>query len=185
MSHTTPTSPVTPEADPVAGPTCGPDRGRARGGRGVLVAVVAFAVAIAVFSVTRGGSPGGDGARTIGGGVRPDGSTTDATIRMLQAEVRAGQPREAALADAYLQKARETGDLGYSLRAEALLHEALKRNPHDAGAVVDLGTLAASRHDFRTSLRLARQARALAPGMLTAYPLLVDALVELGRFSAA
>jgi tetratricopeptide (TPR) repeat protein len=151
----------------------------------VLVAVVAFAVAIAVFSVTRGGSPGGDGAGTIGGGVRPDGSTTDATIRMLQAEVRAGQPREAALADAYLQKARETGDLGYSLRAEALLHEALKRNPHDAGAVVDLGTLAASRHDFRTALRLARQARALAPGTLTAYPLLVDALVELGRFGAA
>ena len=154
--------------------------------RNLIAVAAAFALALVAFAVLRGGgSPVAGHVAAIGGDLRPAGSTTDAEIHALQAEIRAGRPREAALADAYLQKARETGDLGYSLRAEALLRQALRRDPHDAGAVVDLGTLAASRHDFRTALRLARRARALAPSTLTAYPLLVDALVELGRFGPA
>ena len=44
---------------------------------------------------------------------------------------------------------------------------------------------AATLHDFRTALRLARQSRALAPESLAAYPALVDALVELGRYREA
>jgi tetratricopeptide (TPR) repeat protein len=151
--------------------------------RNLAAVLAAFAIALAAFAVTRGATSAPPAPAL--GAPRPDGTTTDAAIRSLQAEIRAGRPREAALADAYLQKARETGDLGYSIRAEALLHRALRRNPHDADAVVDLGTLAASRHDFRTALGLARQARALAPDTLGAYPLLVDALVELGRFGEA
>jgi tetratricopeptide (TPR) repeat protein len=154
--------------------------------RNLIAVAAAFALALVAFAVLRGGgSPVTGHIAAIGGDLRPAGSTTDAEIHALQAEIRAGRPREAALADAYLQKARETGDLGYSLRAEALLHQALRRHPRDAGAVVDLGTLAGSRHDFRTALTLARRARALAPDGLSAYPLLVDALVELGRFGPA
>ena len=44
---------------------------------------------------------------------------------------------------------------------------------------------AAGRHDFREALRLARRSRALAPDSLAAYPVLVDALVELGRYREA
>ena len=100
--------------------------------------------------------------------------------------MRAGRPgAHTALASAYLQKARATGDTAYYARAEALLREALRRDARDASAVVELGTLAASRHDFRSALRRARRARELAPGSLEPYPLLVDALVELGRYGAA
>jgi tetratricopeptide (TPR) repeat protein len=55
----------------------------------------------------------------------------------------------------------------------------------DAAAVVERAAAAASRHDFRRALALARRARALAPGSPAHYPVLVDALVELGRFGAA
>jgi tetratricopeptide (TPR) repeat protein len=123
--------------------------------RNLTIVAAAFALGLAVFAATRTSAP---------------------------APATAAAPvDEPALAAQYLQKLRETGDLSYATRAEALL----RRHPDDAGAVADLGTLAASRHDFRTALRLARRARALAPGTLTAYPLLVDALVELGRFRAA
>ena len=59
--------------------------------------------------------------------------------------------------------------------------------PRPAGADVlaEAAGTAAGRHDFRRALRLARRARALAPNALVAYPVLVDALVELGRYREA
>ena len=150
-----------------------------------LAAVLAFALGLAVFAATRGADPLPAPPLPSLGDARPAGGT-DAAIRSLQAEIRAGRTgREAALAAAYLQKAREAGDPGLYPRAEALLERALARNPRDAPALVELGTLAAARHDFREALRLARRARRLAPASLAAYPLLVDALVELGRYRAA
>ena len=101
--------------------------------RNLAAVLAAFAVALAAFAVTRGATSAPPAPAL--GAPRPDGTTTDATISSLQAEIRAGRPREAALADAYLQKARETGDLAYHARAEALLRRALACDPHDAGAV--------------------------------------------------
>ena len=89
------------------------------------------------------------------------------------------------LAAAYLQKVRETGDPGFYARADGLLARALARRPGDAAALTLRGTLALARHDFRAGLRLARRARAAQPDALGAYPALVDALVELGRYGAA
>ena len=59
--------------------------------------------------------------------------------------------------------------------------------PRPAGADVlaEAAGTAAGRHDFRRALRLARRARALAPDALVAYPVLVDSLVELGRYREA
>jgi tetratricopeptide (TPR) repeat protein len=58
--------------------------------------------------------------------------------------------------------------------------------PHDrASALAEAAGRAATRHDFREALRLARRSRALAPDSLAAYPVLVDALVELGRYRDA
>jgi len=144
----------------------------------VLAIVLAFGAGLAVFAATRAGAPASSPSAVPG--VRP------APLAELQAAVRARRPgSETALASACLQRARETGDLADHARAEALLRRALARDPRDAGAVVELGTLAASRHDFRRALTLARRAQALAPGSLAHYPLLVDALVELGRYGAA
>ena len=144
----------------------------------VLAVLLAFGAGLAVFAATRAGAPAAPPATAPALRPAPLGALRDA--------VRAGRPgSETALASAYLQKARETGDLAYQARAETLLRRALARDPRDAGAVVELGTLAASRHDFRRALALARRARALAPGSPAHFPLLVDALVELGRFRAA
>jgi tetratricopeptide (TPR) repeat protein len=58
--------------------------------------------------------------------------------------------------------------------------------PQDrASALAEAAGRAASRHDFRRALRLARRSRALEPDSLAAYPVLVDALVELGRYREA
>jgi tetratricopeptide (TPR) repeat protein len=51
--------------------------------------------------------------------------------------------------------------------------------------LTEQAALAASRHDFRGALALAQQARFEAPDRLAPYPVLVDALVELGRYGAA
>src|SRR5262249_48291239 len=52
-------------------------------------------------------------------------------------------------------------------------------------AVVQAATLAAARHDFSRALSLSQRARALQPDSLAAFPVQVDALVELGRYDDA
>ena len=86
-----------------------------------------------------------------------------------------------ARANEYLQRTRETGDPAYTTRAESLLRGVLARDPDNADALVALGGLALSRHDFRGGLALARRADA----GLSALPYEVDALVELGRYGEA
>jgi tetratricopeptide (TPR) repeat protein len=153
--------------------------------RRLLAVALAFAAALAVFSATRGDERAAAGPPDAGAPeLRPDAST-DAQLRRLQAEVRRGVPREAELAAAYLQKARESGDPSFYSRADGVLRRAVARGPADPGELAEAAALAAGRHDFRGALRLARRARALAPDALGPYPILVDALVELGRYGDA
>jgi tetratricopeptide (TPR) repeat protein len=118
-------------------------------------------------------------------GVARAGSGTDAEIARLQAAVRGGAPLEAQLAGAYLQKARETGDPGFYVRADGVLDRALARGGADPAELVEAAVLAAGRHDFDGALRSAERARALAPDSIAALPIMVDALVELGRYGDA
>jgi tetratricopeptide (TPR) repeat protein len=127
-----------------------------------LAVLVSFAAALAAFLLLRGAEP-------------PE---------VVREGPRASAPR-VQLAGAYLQKARETGDPGFYSRADGLLRAALARTPGDPDALVASAGLALSRHDFRRALALAQRARAARPAALAAYPALVDALVELGRFPAA
>jgi tetratricopeptide (TPR) repeat protein len=153
--------------------------------RRLLAVALAFAAAVAVFSATRGderaaaGPPAADAPS-----LRPD-ADTDASVRRLQDAVRRGAPREAELAAAYLQKARESGDPSFYVRADGVLRRALARGPADPAELAEAAALAAGRHDFREAERLARRARSLAPGALGTYPVLVDALIELGRYRKA
>jgi tetratricopeptide (TPR) repeat protein len=163
-------------------------------GRVVIAAALTFVVALVVLSA-RGDDPvaprasaGADlgSLRGASAGIKPDalGAATAAEIRRLQAAVRrspaAAAPR-VALADAYLQRVRETGDPGFYGRAESLLRGVLARDADNADALVSLGGLALSRHDFRRGLELVRRADA----GLAALPFEVDALVELGRYGEA
>ncbi len=157
--------------------------------RRLFAVVLSFAAALAVFTATRDDERAAAGPPRVGGltalQVRPQGDT-DARIAQLQADVRGGRSdRQAALAAAYLQKVRETGDASFYTRADRLLRSALARTPSDQGVLVQAATLAAARHDFRAALKLARQARAVEPNTLAPLPILVDALVELGRYGEA
>jgi tetratricopeptide (TPR) repeat protein len=153
--------------------------------RRLFAAALAFALALAVFTAPRGGERAAAGAPVAAApSLRPD-VDTDAQVRRLQAAVRRGAPREAELAAAYLQKARETGDPSFYTRADGVLRRALQRGPADPAELAEAAALAAGRHDFRAAERLARQARSLAPGSIGAFPILVDALVELGRYGEA
>jgi tetratricopeptide (TPR) repeat protein len=156
--------------------------------RRLFAVVLSFAVAVAVFSATRGDERAAAGPPSVGGlsdDLRPS-ADTDTRIAALQRDVRAGRTAAApSLADAYLQKVRETGDASFYTRADTLLRDALARNRYDADALVEAATLAAARHDFRGALALAQRARAAQPGTLAPLPILVDSLVELGRYGAA
>ena len=89
------------------------------------------------------------------------------------------------LGQAYLQKARETGDPGYYPKAEALFQQALASDRDDVDAMVGLGTLALARHQFAAALDWGGQARALDPYHAAAYGVIGDAQVELGRYDEA
>src|SRR3954469_12201993 len=148
-----------------------------------LVAGAAFLAAILVLSL------GGRAASMPSsppdlGRARPTTGGTPGEISRLQAAVRrapaASAPR-VALAGEYLQRVRETGDVAVYQRAELLLRGVLAREPRNADALVALGGLALSRHDFAGGLGLAHRSQA----GLAALPVMVDALVELGRYGDA
>lgn len=127
-------------------------------------------------------------AAPSGSGAFADTRSADARIASLQAAIKRGSPGSATyatLGDAYLQKARETFDPSYYARAETALREALRRDPREAGALTAMGSLANARHDFAAGLRFGERARAAAPGVVKPYGVIVDALVELGRYEAA
>jgi tetratricopeptide (TPR) repeat protein len=154
--------------------------------RVAFATLLAFACTLAVLTLRGGDDSAPRPAVSTGfdGAVRADAST-DAEIERLQAAVRGGAPLEAQLAGAYLQKARETGDPSFYARADGVLGSALARGPEDPAELTVAATLAAGRHDFRKAEQLAARARTLSPDSLAAFPVLVDALVELGRYGEA
>src|SRR5215208_4423374 len=151
--------------------------------RRLVPILLTFTAALAAFVLLRGPEPAPSFGPPAPAAPRA-AAAADAEIARLQSAARAA-PRDVAprvaLASAYLQKARETGDPGFYSRADELLRAALARRPGDPDALVASAGLALSRHDFRGGLRLARRARAARPGALAPYPALVDALVELAR----
>jgi tetratricopeptide (TPR) repeat protein len=150
------------------------------------VAAVFLATLLVLAFVNRSPStPSGEGAADGGA---PAGRSTEERIRGLQQAVREHPERTASyslLGGAYLQRVRETGDPSYYRRAEAILERALERDPRDPGTLTGIGALAAARHDFTTALDYGRRARRLAPDVVRPYGVVVDALVELGRYDAA
>jgi tetratricopeptide (TPR) repeat protein len=154
-----------------------------------IAAACAFAAALAVAAVLHGGGSDPRPAAPPADGpvLRPSASTT-ARIAALQVAVR-NAPDEAdgytLLAAAYLQRVRETGDFGLYTRAEAAIDRALRIAPADPAALVQRASLKLSRHDFSGALVDARRARALAPRVNKPFGVLVDALVELGRYDEA
>jgi len=154
----------------------------------IAVAAVFFGALATFMLVNRGSSGSSQASSVLDNPAALVGASTDTRIGAFQALVRA-HPRDSRgygfLADAYLQKVRETGDASYYTRAGAVLATALRLNPRDPAAVTEMGVLALARHDFSAGLRYGEEARRLAPYVIKPLGVIVDADVELGRYAAA
>ena len=112
---------------------------------------------------------------------------TQRTIEGLQARLEADPTSSEAwleLGVALLQRVRETADPSLHPRAELAFRRARAlagRSPATRRA----GTLELARHEFARALATGRQALAMVPGLSTATGVVVDALVELGRYDDA
>ena len=89
------------------------------------------------------------------------------------------------LGDAYIQKARESGDNTYFDLAEQSLKKSLSLNPEQGGARRHLAYVMALRHDFAAAAAEAERAIAINPNDVDAYAVLGDAYLETGRFEQA
>ena len=91
----------------------------------------------------------------------------------------------ATLGQAYLQRARESGDPAYYSKSEILFTRALKREPASIDAMLGKASLLMARHEFHNARDLAKKAIATDPDVVATYGILTDALVELGDYDEA
>jgi tetratricopeptide (TPR) repeat protein len=112
---------------------------------------------------------------------------TDDLIRSYQARVarRPGDLRSyARLGQAYILKARETGDPQYFDLADKALARCLELGPDPATATratSDLAIVQMARHQFREALATAQKALTFGSGELSPYGPIGDAHIELGE----
>jgi tetratricopeptide (TPR) repeat protein len=147
----------------------------------LLAPLAVFGALFAVLAALNGGAP----SLSI---PSDPGAPTGDSVADFQRAVRAAPDNPdayAGLGDAYLARARETGDPGYYSRADRAFDAALRRKPADLGALIGAGTLAGLRHDFHEQLRLGRAALAQAPELARPLPVVADAEIELGRYGDA
>lgn len=89
------------------------------------------------------------------------------------------------LGDAYIQKARASGDPTYFELAEQALRRSLSLNPEQSGARRHLAYVMALRHDFAAAAAEAEMAIAVDPSDVDAHGVLGDAYLEMGRLEQA
>jgi tetratricopeptide (TPR) repeat protein len=128
------------------------------------------------------------GVGPVGAQAPPAGRTADGLIRSYERKLQRN-PYDAhtyyRLGDAYLQKARETGDPGWVERAERVMARSLALAPDQAPVVRHLAYVSLQRHAFAEAAVRARQAAALDPGDARAWGILGDAHLELGEYDLA
>lgn len=91
----------------------------------------------------------------------------------------------AGLGLALLQQVRLTADPALYQRAATAFDEALRRDPQQIDALFGQGVLALALHDFAAALMWAERAQAINPFRAEIVGVMVDALVELGRYEEA
>ena len=127
-------------------------------------------------------------AALAAGSLAGEGRSTDQAILLDQRQIQRSPNSSAAhlrLGDAYIQKSRQTGDLGYLTLAEQALRRSLELAPGNAGAARHLAYVFSSRHEFREAAAQAQQAIDLDPRDSHAHGVLGDALLELGKYDEA
>jgi tetratricopeptide (TPR) repeat protein len=156
----------------------------------LLAALAVLAVALMVVpELTHGERPKEEQSANLPLDVRPSTNTsTDERIGTLQLMVRENPEDFDAhvnLANAYLQKVRETGDPTLYSKVDDLLDRAGKLEPHNPELFATEGTLALARHDFAGALERGRNALVLDPENARYHGIVGDAQIELGRYDEA
>ncbi|HEY6058690.1 MAG TPA: tetratricopeptide repeat protein, partial [Candidatus Limnocylindrales bacterium] len=116
------------------------------------------------------------------------GSPTEDRIVALEARLRRNPNDGEALRDLgalLLQRVRETADPSLYQRAEEAFDRARHEIPDDPYVLVGIGTLELARHEFAAALKTGRQALSMEAVLPEAEGVVVDALVELGRYDEA
>src|SRR5215208_5398659 len=150
-----------------------------------LIAPLAVFVAVLAVMVALNGGATSPPAPPAGADVgRPSGDPLRDARSAVGAAPDSADAR-AQLGEAYVTKARASGDPSLYARAERVLSGALRRDPGNVAALVGAGTLAGLRHDFRGQLRLGLAARRVAPALARPYTVIADAQIELGRYRDA
>ena len=161
-------------------------------GRALAAAALVFAAIVAALTLLDRGAghvsvgPGRDAGGV--GAIGPRATSAQDRVRALEATIASGRATPRAyteLGDSLVQLNRDTGNGSALPRAERAYRTALARDPRDARAVTGLGTLAANKHQFARALHYGREARRMNPASLAPYPVMVDALIELGRYDEA
>ncbi len=118
-------------------------------------------------------------------------SATDQLIQTLQSLAKKTPANYSPYNDlgaAFLQKARETGDIAFYALAEQALEKSLQFVPKDfraAEPLVRIGLVCMGEHRFSDALAYAQKALALGSGNLAAFALEGDAYTDLGDYDQA
>ncbi len=131
-----------------------------------------------------GGGGSSSAAASISAG---DPSGTAKSIAGLELKARDSDDPDThlALANAYLQRIRETSDPSLYALAERSLERARVLDPNDPEITFVRGTLSLARHDFREALGLGESAIAADPERARYHGLVADAQMELGMYGEA
>ncbi len=89
------------------------------------------------------------------------------------------------LSNAYLQKVRESADVGYYSKIDRLMESAEKSDPNNPDIFSLRANVALGRHQFRDALSLANKTIQINPDRAIYYGILADAQTELGMDSEA
>jgi tetratricopeptide (TPR) repeat protein len=89
------------------------------------------------------------------------------------------------LAAAYMQKARETGDFSFNMKAGEALDRALRITPDNIDALNLSASLAVTNHEFAKAVEIAERARKVRSDSPDVYSSLADAQLELGNYTEA
>jgi tetratricopeptide (TPR) repeat protein len=152
--------------------------------RSLLVTFILVAIAVAAFKLARHGSDSVDAKPSH----RFPSTATDARIRNAETIISISPSKAEGynlLASAYLQKARETGDSAFNIRAEQSLDRSFELSPENLDALNLKASLLVSYHRFSEALDFARRAERIRPDNPDVYVAMTDALVELGQYQAA
>jgi tetratricopeptide (TPR) repeat protein len=153
--------------------------------RKLTVAFFALAIVIAGGGFVRARTDGGDAPRN-GGSYGRASTTVQIALWKRKAEA---DPHDflsrTNLANAYLDHARDVGDLTAYDSAQRALDEALAIKPDHLPAQASLAALRFATHDFDQASQIARRVSEEDPTALSALAIVGDADLELGRYDEA